>query len=71
MPSFSLRALILIAIAALLILRTIRKFAPNRSSKIPTAARTPGNAFCIHCGAALASGGQFCGACGAPRGIPL
>jgi len=68
MPSFSLRGLILVAIAAILIFRTVRKLAAKNSGGVPTAARTSGNAFCIHCGGALASGGQFCGGCGARRG---
>jgi hypothetical protein len=68
MPSFSLRALILVAIAAILILRTVRKVTANKSGRVPTAARTAGNAFCIHCGGALASEALFCGGCGARRG---
>jgi alkyl hydroperoxide reductase subunit AhpF len=69
MPSFSLRGLILVAIAAILILRTIRRFGQNRSGTVPRAARTlsSGNAFCIHCGGPLVSGGLFCGGCGARR----
>jgi hypothetical protein len=67
MPSFSLPVLILVAIAAILILRTVRRFGADRSGRAPTAARTPGNAFCIHCGGPLVSGGQFCGGCGARR----
>jgi hypothetical protein len=69
MPSFGLRGLILVAIAAILIFRTIRKFGAGRSGRIPTPARagSAGNAFCIHCGASLAIGGLFCGGCGARR----
>jgi hypothetical protein len=70
MPYFSLRGLILIAIAAILIIRTVGKFGAKRSAKLPVASGTPspGSAFCIHCGAALATGGLFCGGCGAQRG---
>jgi hypothetical protein len=69
MPSFSLRGLILVAIAAILIFRTVRRFGSNRSGRVPTAAPapSPGNAFCIHCGGSLASGGLFCGGCGVRR----
>ncbi len=37
MSSFSLRALILVATAAILILRTICKISVNRSGRVPTA----------------------------------
>jgi hypothetical protein len=67
MPSFSWRFLILVAIASILIFRTVHKLAARRSGGVPTNARTPGNAFCIHCGGALDRGGQFCGGCGARR----
>jgi alkyl hydroperoxide reductase subunit AhpF len=69
MPPFSLRALLLLAIAAILIFRTVRKFGANRSAKVPNAAQTPssGNAFCIHCGGPLVSGALFCGGCGVRR----
>jgi hypothetical protein len=69
MPSFSWRVLVLVAIGAILILRTLRRFGANRSGTPPTAARTlaSGNAFCIHCGGPLASGGLFCGGCGTRR----
>lgn len=69
MFSFGLRGLILIAIAAILILRTVRKLGANRSNTVPAARGTvsSGNAFCTNCGAALESGGSFCGGCGARR----
>jgi hypothetical protein len=67
MPSLSLRLLILVAIGAILIFRTIRRFGANTSGKAPKAAPSPGKAFCIHCGGSLASGGLFCGGCGARR----
>ena len=69
MPSFSLRGLILVAIAAILILRTVRRFGAKRTGTFPTAARSlsSGNAFCIHCGGPLVSEGLFCGGCGARR----
>ena len=69
MPFFSLRGLVLVAIAAILIIRTVRRFGANRSSRVPTGARTPssGNAFCIHCGAPLQAIGLFCGGCGERR----
>jgi hypothetical protein len=70
MPSFSWRVLILVAIGAILIIRTIGKFGRNRSGAFPTPARTSSskNAFCVHCGGALGSEGLFCGGCGARRG---
>jgi|SRR5580658_5135567 hypothetical protein len=41
MASFSLRVLILVAIGAILILRTVRRFGHDRSGRVPTAARPP------------------------------
>jgi hypothetical protein len=67
MPSFSLRVLILVAIGAILVIRTLRRFAPNSSGRVNKAARTVGNSFCIHCGGPLANEGLFCGGCGARR----
>jgi hypothetical protein len=66
---FSLRGLILVAIAAILIFRMVLKFGANRSGRVSMGSRMPfsGNGFCIHCGAPLQSGGQFCGGCGARR----
>lgn len=68
MPSLSV--LILVAIATLLILRNINKFAKKRSGRALTGARpgSAGNAFCIHCGGPLEGAGEFCGSCGARRG---
>jgi hypothetical protein len=70
MPSLSLRGLILLAIAALLILRTIRRFGANRYNTIATPRETnpSGNVFCTNCGAALPGAGLFCGGCGTRRG---
>jgi hypothetical protein len=62
MPSLSLRVLILVAIAVILIFRTVRRFGANRAGTISF-----GSAFCIHCGTPLASGGLFCGGCGVRR----
>lgn len=69
MPTLSLRGLILLVIAAILILRTVRKFGMNRSNPVvPGATPAPGNSFCTNCGAPLPGSGQFCGGCGARRG---
>jgi len=70
MPEFSVRGLILLAIAAVLILRTIRKFGAKRSNTMVTPRGTTATrkAFCINCGAALEGGGVFCGGCGTRRG---
>src|SRR5260370_28415036 len=69
MPGFSLRGLILVAIAAILILRTIRKFGAKRSNTLvaPRGTTATRNAFCTNCGAALQGGGLFCGGCGTRR----
>jgi hypothetical protein len=66
----SLTVLILVAIGATLIIRTLGKFGRNRSGAFPTPARShsSGNGFCVHCGEALGSEGLFCGGCGARRG---
>jgi hypothetical protein len=66
----SLTVLILMAIGAILIIRTLGKLGRNRSGAFSTPARTvpSGNGFCVHCGGALGSEGLFCGGCGARRG---
>jgi|HubBroStandDraft_6_1064221.scaffolds.fasta_scaffold370718_3 hypothetical protein len=68
MPSLTI--LILMAIGAILIIRTLGKFGRNRPGAFSTPARTvsSGNAFCVHCGGALGGEGLFCGSCGARRG---
>lgn len=67
MPDFSLRALILLVIGALLIFRVVSKFGAGKSNRAAAGGRGA-NAFCIHCGAPLQAGGEFCGGCGARRG---
>jgi hypothetical protein len=67
MPTFSLRGLILLAIATFLIVRMVRRFGANRPKTVGGNQGTPssGNAFCTNCGAALPGSGLFCGGCGA------
>jgi len=69
MSILGLRGLILLAIASILILRMARKFGANRSNttSVPRGTISSRNAFCTHCGAALAGSGLFCGGCGTRR----
>ena len=70
MPDFSLRALILLVIGALLIFRLVSKFGAAKSNRAAAAGRgvSGANAFCVHCGAPFQAVGEFCGGCGARRG---
>lgn len=67
---FGIQGLVLLAIAAIFVLKIARKWTADKSRTI---LKTPGtissrNAFCTNCGAPQQSGARFCGGCGAPRG---
>jgi hypothetical protein len=69
MPSFGLTGLILLAIAAIFILKIVRRFGANRSNTFgaPRGTTSSRNAFCTNCGAELRGDGVFCGGCGTRR----
>lgn len=69
MPFLNLRGLILLAIASILILRTVRRWSANKSNQVNALPGMPSsqNRFCTNCGAPLQSTGMFCGGCGARR----
>jgi hypothetical protein len=67
---FGLRGLVLLAIAAMLVLRIGLRYAGRNRSNTFSAPRwspTSRNSFCTSCGAPLQGTGQFCGNCGARR----